>query len=401
MKNIGWILKSSFSESKNAKVETAAQNPQLPKVNKDFLDEKRGTFFFFRSMSMTMQARFIELLDHTNMPRVFLHGNPHVENYLITENGAAMADFDRSRVGAYAWDIVRFLSSVAIKKEITSIDGDILSFEASDEVLKATDNSNLFLSDVVLEYFLEGYLRSFHNPNLSFKKISVASERADKKVWFSSTNEYLEANVKWAKKMRKNPIDIKDKTLERLLAGYLKSRNDLKLLKDFQITEAGISEGTFGNKRYLVALAPKKAEKEADSVLLDLKTVYQDPDNEFYFNPFKHHGLRMIKASEIYAPKIELRMGYTTLKGQQYWGREIPSKGAKIKETLNDLEQIDLVYSVGTQLGRAHRKTLYKSKAGDLVKHLETNYEKLVQIGYQLNTEVIEAHSALKAQWQQ
>lgn len=382
MKNIGLILKSSFAQSKNSEVGDTNIS-QSSKINKDFLDEKRGAFFFFRSMSMTMQSRFMELIDHTAMPRVFLHGNPHIENYLITENGSAMADFDRSRVGAYAWDIVRFLSSVAIKKESNIVE------------------NQLFLSDFVLEYFLEGYLRSFYNPNLSFKKISVASEKADKKVWFSSTNEYLEANVKWAKKMRKNPIDIKDKTLEHLIAGYLKSRKDIKLLKDFQISEAGISEGTFGNKRYLAVLSPKKTEKGEDSIFLDLKTVYQDPDNEFYFNPFKHHGLRMIKASEIYAPKIELRMGYTTLKGQQYWGREIPSKGAKIKENLNDLEQIDMVYSVGTQLGRAHRKTLYKSKAKDLVKHLETNYEKFVQIGYQLNAEIIEAHSLIKEQWQQ
>ena len=391
MKNIGLILNNSFAQSKNSKAEDD-DTSQNPKINKDFLDEKRGAFFFFRSMSMAMQSRFMELIDHSTIPRVFLHGNPHIENYLITENGSAMADFDRSRVGAYAWDIVRFLSSVAIKKEGNTFDSQEIS---------ETEESNLFLSDFVLEYFLEGYLRSFSNPNLSFKKISVASEKADKKVWFSSTNEYLEANIKWAKKMRKNPIDAKDKTLEHLIEGYLKSRKDTKLLKDFQVSEAGISEGTFGNKRYLAVLSPKKAEKGEDSIFLDLKTVYQDPDNEFYFNPFKHHGLRMIKASEIYAPKIELRMGYTTLKGQQYWGREIPSKGAKIKENLNNLEQMDVAYSVGTQLGRAHRKTLYKSKAKDLIKHLETNYEKFVQIGYQLNTEIIEAHSLIKEQWQQ
>lgn len=394
MEHIGQILKSSFLQS----TLTLGNNQftEKPSINKDFLDEKRGAFFFFRSMSMAMQARFTELIEHKGMPRVFLHGNPHVENYLITENGGAMTDFDRARIGGYAWDIVRFLSSVAIKKEIKNeeqVDKNLLC--------QSAESSDYFLPNFVLEYFLEGYFRSFYNPNLHFKKISVASDKADKKAWFSSTNEYLEANIKWAKKMRKHPIDVKDKNMRAILMGYLKSRRETKLLKDFQISEAGISEGTFGNKRYLVVLSPKKLSEYTDSIFLDLKTVYQDPDNAFYFNPFKHHGLRMIKASQVYAPHIELRMGYTTYKGQQYWGREIPSKGAKIKETLDELEQLDMVYSVGTQLGRAHRITLYKSKPKELVKHLENNYEKLVLIGHQLNAEIAEAHSLVKERWQQ
>jgi hypothetical protein len=394
LEHIGLILKSSFSQTTLALENNSFT--QKPSINKDFLDEKRGVFFFFRSMSMAMQARFIELIEHKAMPRVFLHGNPHVENYLITENGGAVADFDRARIGAYAWDIVRFLSSVAIKKEVKNE-------EKADKNLlyQSVASSDYFLPNFVLEYFLEGYLRSFYNPNLHFKKIGIASDKADRKVWFSSTNEYLEANIKWARKMRKNPIDVKDKTMRAVLMGYLKSRHETKLLKEFQISEAGISEGTFGNKRYLVVLSPKKLSKYSDSIFLDLKTVYQDPDNAFYFNPFKHHGLRMIKASQIYAPNIELRMGYTTFQGQQYWGREIPSKGAKIKETLDELEQVDMVYSVATQLGRAHRKTLYKSKPKELIKHLENNYEKLVLIGHQLNAEIIEAHTLIKEKWQQ
>lgn len=93
---------------------------------------------------MNLQQRFVDLYDIRRIPKVFIHGNPHLDNYAKTNNGEAMVDFDRSRIGPYVWDIVRFLSSLSLKYE-------------------NKDPSKL-LPKKTLEAFLEGYVYSFNNP---------------------------------------------------------------------------------------------------------------------------------------------------------------------------------------------------------------------------------------------
>lgn len=338
---------------------------------RNYLHPDKGLFFYFRHMCMRMQAHFSTLVPHDKIPKAFIHGNPHTENYLITDQGAGMADFDRSRIGAYAWDIVRFLCSLSLKR---------------------ADNAAPFLNATVLEYFREGYLRGFEVHKTPYKEVSKSIDKANFDVWYSTTREYLEADIKWAKEMRKNPLSPKNKVLQKLLEAYLKSRKEEALLKEYEIEEAGKAKGTFGNKRILVVLSPKKNSIK-DKILLELKTVYQDPDTEHYYNPFKHHGLRMIKASELYAPQVEQGLGYATYKSQEYWGRQIPPRSAKIKDTLNEFEQVDIAYSVATQLGRAHRKSLQKDLKPDvLLKHFQQNYDLFIALGIQMNQELIQGH---------
>ena len=50
-------------------------------------------------------------------PRAFLHGNPHVDNFAFLDKGAAMVDFDRSRVGPYTWDLVRIWAGLGLKSQ--------------------------------------------------------------------------------------------------------------------------------------------------------------------------------------------------------------------------------------------------------------------------------------------
>jgi hypothetical protein len=46
-----------------------------------------------------MQAKMPKLLDLSKIPVTFIHGNPHLDNYVRTARGSAMMDFDRSRMG--------------------------------------------------------------------------------------------------------------------------------------------------------------------------------------------------------------------------------------------------------------------------------------------------------------
>lgn len=334
----------------------------------NFLSKKRGSFYYFRSMCMRMQERFADLMEHEPMPQVFLHGNPHIENYVITQQGAAMVDFDRARLGPYAWDLVRFLSSAILKSKLKTKK----------------------LPRLVGEYFLEGYRRSFLMPKVAFKGVGFRASAKDT-VWFESTNQYLANGGKWARQMRANPLKLDHPYLQSALQAYIQKSQDLDLQEASFVEEAGQALGTFGNRRFLVVLAPKEA-NSADRVFLDLKTVYQDEDNQWYKNPFDHHGERMVYASHLYAPRIEQRLAHFTSVGQQYWGRQIPFATAKVKRKLNTWKQIDLAFSVGTQLGQGHRKSIVEAEPTELYRHLMTHYKLIVEAAHILSDEIVQAH---------
>lgn len=340
----------------------------------NYQDSERGAFFYFRSMSMRMQARFSELMPSADMPKVFLHGNPHIENFVVTDKGAAMSDFDRSRIGPYAWDIVRFLSSVALKNKNKKL-------------------NNRFISDIVLEYFIEGYLRGFYVPDLPFKQVSSMLYIMPK-MWNKTTNEYIKNKGKWVQRMRENPIPTDNEMLTQVLAGYLQSRNEESMMEQYFVEEAGQAMGSFGNRRFIVVLAPKEGQSaDLDRILLDLKTVYQDADNEHYYNPYPHHGQRMIHASELYAPNIEQRLGFATYQGTEFWGRQIPSFSIKLRENMDTVHQLDLAFSVGSQIGRAHRKSLLNPEDVPVLDaHLRANYSRFIAVADQMNDELLKAH---------
>ncbi len=332
------------------------------KTIEDKLDTERGFFFFFRRSCIKYQGKFINEIDHSNMPVVLVHGNPHIENFVISDQGAGMVDFDRSRMGGYAWDIVRFLGSLA---------------------LKSSNAKESFLSKTVLSFFLEGYNRGFSNPEKPYKEIISSHARAEYKVWFESVEKYLEANIKWTKRLRKGSIPTTDPFLLKLVKSYFKSRGLKDYSSKYKIEEAGTATGTFGNLRYLVLLSHLKKDKK---VFIEIKSVYKDQDNDFYYNPYKNHAVRMIEASKVYAPGLEQKLGFSIVDGEEYWGREIPIKSGKIKSELSELEQVDMAFSVGSQLGRGHRISLRNDfQPKELEKHLQKNFDRLVDISHQMN----------------
>ena len=101
----------------------------------------------------------------------------------------------------------------------------------------------------------------------------------------------------------------------------------------------------------------------------------------------------MIEASNLYAPGIEQRLGYTTLDGQQYWGREIITRHGKLKQSLDEFDQVDIAYSVGSQLGRAHRLSLQEDiKPKKFIMHLLEYYEYFIGVSVQMNTDLMAAY---------
>ena len=340
-------------------------------IRRNYMSEKHGAHFYFRNMLLPMQERFAQLIDHGIIPRVFLHGSPHIDNYAKTAQGAAMVDFDRARVGPYAWDLARLMVSISLRQK----------------------REHGFLDPKVLKQLRRGYLHGLRHPERPFsemRKLKDVEPEEDE----TSTDAYIKAEKKWVRELRADPLPVDAPEIAALLDGYMKNRNEPDLLKEYAVEEAGRGQGSMGFRGiFLVVLAPRDPKSGKDRILLNIKEVRSDPDTKWYRNPASGDGQRMMMASELYAPGWELRPGYADLNGTQYFVRQIPPLNAKLKKMLDLEEQEDFAYSVGTQLGRAHRLSLQgQSTLEDLEKHFAEHFKDIVEAGAVIRDEIVAAH---------
>lgn len=330
------------------------------------MSKREARYLFFRMACPLMQSKLPKLLDLSKIPTTFLHGNPHLDNYVKTFRGSALIDFDRSRMGPYAWDIIRFLSSLSLRRQ--NVDG--------------------FLDSKVIEYFLDAYIVHFLHPEIPSKQLKLL-KNVEPQKWQMNTREYLIANRRWARKMRLNAIPPKNETAAGLLAKFLESRHETDLLNNYKVNEVGYTPGSLGKKHFIYSLVPKNPDSHLDSIMLDVKEVYEEKNTKYFYSPSPHHGERMILASKIFGDGMEERLGFCTYQGKQFWGRQIPSFAVKVKKFLDKEEQCDFAYSIGSELGKGHRKGLKDPKQYELIeKDLIQNFDKYYKVSKYLTYEL-------------
>lgn len=341
-------------------------------IRRNYLHEKRGAHFYFRNMLLPMQERFAQLMDMASTPRALLHGSPHIDNYAKSNQGAAMVDFDRSRVGPYSWDLVRLMVSLSLRQK---------------------KQAHGLLDADVLKQVKRGYLRGFRNPSRPFSEFRELKniEPKDDEL---TTNAYLKANKKWAKEMRRNALPTDDADIVKLVNSWAEGRGD-GVLNDYYIEEAGRGQGSMGFRGlFLVVLAPKNKKSGKDRILLNIKATRTDPDTEWYKSPYGSEAERMRAAAELHAPGWELRAGGAVLDGVEYYARQLDPLNAKLKKMLSHEQLEDFAYSAGTQLGRAHRLSLEDSTPpAELEAHLEANFEDIAAAGLTIRDELVDAHA--------
>jgi len=339
----------------------------------------RGLHRFFRHSHRRMQRRFVELTDAASIPRAFIHGNPHLANYAKGHNGVAMVDFDRARVGPYAYDVVRFVVSLSLRR------GD--------------EGDGRFLHPAVLDSLRRGYLLGASAPGLGYEEMRDLRRRSPKR-WQRDLEAYLRAERAWSGRLRRYAVDPRGARLGALLESYLESRGEQDLAHRYRIEAAAEVPGSMGKVHTLLLLVSERA--ELPRRLIDVKEVYDEPDDEHFRNPFGHNGQRMVEAGQLHAPGWEEEPGWATHGGTEYWVRGIPIQNDKLKRRLTPIQQIDVSFAVASQLGRAHALSLAMrdddrrvvSARGAHLDHFEDHFGELVEVAAQLRAEVERAHQA-------
>jgi hypothetical protein len=135
------------------------------------------------------------------------------------------------------------------------------------------------------------------------------------------------------------------------------------------------------------------ADPEEDQRLIDVKETYDEEDTEWFRNPFEHNGERMVAAGELYAPGWEIRPGYATWEGRQYWGREIPTHKLKLKSILPEFDQVDAAFAVASQLGAAHRASMVAVDEDEHIEHFEMRFDEWTATAKHLHREMELSHA--------
>lgn len=340
-----------------------------------YADPERGPHCFFRHSHAAMQRRFVELARVDRMPRAFLHGNPHVANYAKNMRGAAMVDFDRARFGPFGYDVSRFLVSVSL--------------------LRRDENDGRLLHPAVIDSFYRGYTAGCSAPERPFAQMRDLREKPTK-AWQRDLVRYLEKRRAWGGRLAKHPIDAGSERLRRLLESYLASRGEQHLADRFRIVAAAEVPGSLGKVHTLLYVMSDS--ESLEDRFIDVKEVYDEPDDEHFFHTYAHNGERMVAAGELHAPGWEFIPGWATVDGVEYWVRGIPRQNEKLKGRLSTIQQVDLTYSVGSQLGRAHGLSVRGTDAPGLLACFEERFDELVEVAVELRHEMRAAHGEYVSQ---
>lgn len=346
----------------------------LARVEDAIRGRKQPEVLLFRVLGPQLQQRFISDFSLNGVPHVLLHGNPHLENYVRTHNGAGLTDFDRSRVGPTLWDIYRALSSI--------------TFWSSRDRVRTRGE--------VSQTFLNAYLHSLTDP-LAYWEIPDMLRRVKPKGFQHSPHSYLASGKKWSKKVKKSIVDPDDQFYLDLFAAYLQNQPE-GVLRHWEISQIAEIAGSMGKKHFVYVLDSEIDTREP--IMLDIKETYIEEDNEFFHNPFDHQGVRMIAASRLYAPGLEERIGYCTLNEKHYWIRQIPSFCVKVQDGINHDEALQLAQAVGAQLGRGHRltDTVYGEggRGAEIEEVTRARFSTLLELIETLNQDILSLFQQIK-----
>jgi hypothetical protein len=295
-------------------------------------------------------VRFQEHLD--GIPNVNLHGDPHLENYAITERGRGLTDFDDATIGPMVLDLVRFGVSIH------------LSCRANGWQDKA---------EPLVKSFLSSYTAALRDPGLTIPPPElVARVRAG----FTTDKERSLA----AKEELMKPLG---EPLENFEAPFMQYIDQMAVKRPelpshfFEIKKAGrlkMGVGSAMDEKYLVEVEGATKARE-DDLFLEIKEV-RDLHGISCILLSEENPIRPIVMQARLADKpyrytgfivIARSAGYKTDK--MFWVHEWPDNYHELSihtsfQTPQDLG--DIAADVGVQLGLGHPRSISDTYSSEL-----------------------------------
>jgi len=314
-------------------LDVAADAPELsrnPALRARLRSSPHGLFRFVnRPFSRLVCARFATL----DLPPITLHGDAHVEQYAVTDEGRGLTDFDDSSAGPAVVDLVRFGTSLRL---------------AAHQRGWEAEGDRLFAE------FWRGYLAALRDPTTEAPEPALARRLA---ATFATDRLALLAGAEALMDTLPAPRPMLDTEIQRAAVARLAQNSGLPL-SFFHVKRAGalhLGIGSAADEKYLFRIEGE-TERDDDDVLLEFKEVRDlsgvtcirnDPgptriivgQARLAYEPFRYPGA--VHAGDL-----------------SFWVHAWPLNYAELEiEGLRSVDELrEVAYDAGVQLGRGHPK---------------------------------------------
>ena len=324
---------------------------QNPKLLKRIL---RGPHGYFRFINEVFAEEVcVRLRDGLGwIPNVSLHGDAHLENYAITEQGRGLTDFDDATIGPVVLDLVRFGVSIHLASWANGWEGE---------------------AEPIVDSFLSGYRAALEDPGFTVPPPELVSRIRAR--FTTDRKQTLAAQETLMQPLEVSREDFKQE-IEQYLGQMAEQHPELPP-HFFEIKNAGrlrIGIGSALDEKYLFEVeGPTKA--RADNVILEMKEVRD------------LHGISCILASEaspVLPILMQARLAYQPYRyagflifaqrkkderDKTFWVHEWADHYHELSirtsfQTAADLH--DIAYDAGVQLGLGHPKSIADSYSNHL-----------------------------------
>ena len=305
--------------------------------------------FINKRFAKTICEKFEQELP--GMPTVNLHGDPHIEQYSVTESGRGLTDFDDASTGPAALDILRFGVSIH---------------------LAAEDKGWFDKKSELVEEFLRGYREALEDPETTAPEPQIVART---RARFDSDRWSLLA---WADSlMEPEPVrGLQGQVAMDLFSEVIHDENPDLSPHYFDVVKAGrlrMGVGSALDQKYLARVQGPTLESD-DDVLIEIKEVRDLSGIDCIHRRAKDPFAILAAQSRIaYAPYKFTGFIYLDPRrtgdhgldpdfwdGSSYWVHTWVDHywEVSLEDLASSEELAEIVFDVGVQLGRGHPKAL-------------------------------------------
>ncbi len=294
-------------------------------------------------------------------PLVKLHGDAHIEQYAVTDQGRGLTDFDVSAVGPPEIDLVRLAVSV-------------------DLALRAKGWTKQ--RRVLLDSFFRGYRSALKNPEIEVAEPVLASRL---RAGFRRTRPQFISEA--TAMLTPLPSELERSFLgafRRYASERIEHAKNLEP-QNFVVKRTGSFQAGIGSsltEKYL-AVVDGPSNSDEDDVVLEVKHI-QDLARVSCIRGGKD-PTRVLEAFKYLGHFQSPYLGLFVMDGERFWVQEwLPNyEELSIEKTLRSSGELgEVLYDVGVQLGQGHPHAAVTSAAqaklrGKTLAHLDANERKI------------------------
>jgi hypothetical protein len=344
--------------------------------------------FINRQFSQALCERFEK--EMTLIPTVNLHGDPHLEQYTVTEVGRGLVDFDDSSLGPAVLDWARFAVSASL----------------------ACREHGWQQPDEVIGEFMRGYRAALENPELEPAPPPLV-ERIRSTFTTSRAEALAHAEAQMApvepSEEQMLTSDARDQYTKRMLASYPELPETFFDRKSYGRLRMGL--GSALDMKFLMRVeGPTEAPE--DDVILEMKEVRDLSMIECIQPTRGADAFRLLAAQSRIAYEPYPYVGYEVIHPRKGDDRQVTLwvhawfdnyKELAILEDLQSVEDLKTVaYDVGVQLGLGHPREIadphIKELRYALLESLDEFQEDLLDVTHEMTGEAISAWEKFRAE---